>query len=955
MNKTLFAGRFEELTGNRPLSWQTRLYDEYFFNAIFPPVIDVPTGLGKTMVIAIWLITRAELGSKIPTRLIYVVDRRTVVDQATDLAQMFIQRPITKWIEDAFKGKPPAISTLRGQLADNREWSTDPSRPAIIIGTVDLIGSALLFSGYRSSYKRRPLEAGLLGQDSLLVLDEAHLSKPFEQLLAGRKLDDGTRENGIEQFQRNKGKPMRVIRMSATSDSSTDSMPSFTLLFDANGNLTSEDAKDETIVERFDAKKRLTIRTLGEKDKLTDTFASEAIKLAENSSLRGKRIVVFVRNPDHAIFIAAKIRNHGEPSKSKSSPDPKGPYAEAVEVLTGTMRGLERDKLVEKPVLKRFLDGNENPDLAENKKPVFLVSTSAGEVGFDLNADHLIGDEAPLDSWIQRLGRVNRRGKSTAIAQVLVESSSGKKIREGEANKHTIDSASASAMEALKQLPKVEAIDFDERPDPIFDASSRELRKLSKPEPALSPKPTMVELTDILLDAWSMTSITKPMPGRPEVGPWLRGIEDTQAQTTIAWRAELDLLDGEADPSEAFKTIFATHRVRPHESLTVNTSSVIEFFNKITKERGGYPQLRKKYVVVQLVRGLYVRTIGQLMDDDRILYQQPTIILPASFGGLDNGMLSPERVARPGTTDTPPIWLDIADEPGYEPRDDREGRRRMVLQRDGKGWKYFPYSLERSDLPRLEAIFGEEDEVLSRPDISKRLRNGCKFRTIGVVKFDVDEEGDPRKLLLLLTGISPQATREKQSLAEHIEAVHCEAERIARDLGISADNPIHQALTFAAAWHDCGKDTPTWQRFVGGPEADGSPRGKSDKYCDPKRLGGYRHEFGSLLRVQFPDPKPNEYVRELALHMIAVHHGFGRPHFDSPIDRDFHDPGRIYVAHADCLRWFARLQRKYGWWYLTWLENLLRCADQIASAQVGNEDIQEDEMEAANEQSQTQF
>ena len=74
-------------------------------------------------------------------------------------------------------------SILRGQLADNREWSRDPSRPAIIIGTVDLIGSALLFSGYRSSYKRRPLEAGLLGQDSLLVLDEAHLSKPFEKLV----------------------------------------------------------------------------------------------------------------------------------------------------------------------------------------------------------------------------------------------------------------------------------------------------------------------------------------------------------------------------------------------------------------------------------------------------------------------------------------------------------------------------------------------------------------------------------------------------------------------------------------------------------------------------------------------------------------------------------------------------------------------------------------------------
>jgi CRISPR-associated endonuclease/helicase Cas3 len=193
MNDSDFAASFSRLTGNAPLSWQARLYDEHFAKgaSFVPSVIDMPTGLGKTMVMVIWLIARANR-LDVPTRLIYVVDRRTVVDQASDLAEQLRSR---------FGKDKLAISTLRGQFADNREWSADPSRPAIIVGTVDLVGSALLFSGYRSGFKAKPLHAGFLGQDSLLVLDEAHLSRPFEKLL-----------QSISCFQKSQGKPMRVTR-----------------------------------------------------------------------------------------------------------------------------------------------------------------------------------------------------------------------------------------------------------------------------------------------------------------------------------------------------------------------------------------------------------------------------------------------------------------------------------------------------------------------------------------------------------------------------------------------------------------------------------------------------------------------------------------------------------------------------------------------------------------------
>jgi CRISPR-associated endonuclease/helicase Cas3 len=68
------------------------------------------------------------------------------------------------------------------------------------------------------------------------------------------------------------------------------------------------------------------------------------------------------------------------------------------------------------------------------------------------------------------------------------------------------------------------------------------------------------------------------------------------------------------------------------------------------------------------------------------------------------------------------------------------------------------------------------------------------------------------------------------------------------------------------------------------------------------------------------------------LHLIAAHHGRGRPHF--PPDEAF-DPERA-ASHAARLvvevpRRYARLQRKYGRWGVAWLESLLRTADAAAS------------------------
>lgn len=928
-----FANLFQALTGNSPLSWQTRLYQKHFVDGALPSVIDIPTGLGKTMVMTIWLIARTRHPDKVPTRLVYVVDRRTVVDQATDLAEEFaylLSADPANYFAHVEKRKPElaerrqkhtvslgqlrarlrhdlVVSTLRGQLADNREWSRDPSRPAIIIGTVDLIGSALLFSGYRSSYKRRPLEAGLLGQDSLLVLDEAHLSKPFEKLICAIN-DDG-------KFQKDRdgkpqGAPMCVIRMSATTTGNN-----------TNGfKLEESDLTDQTIERRFDAKKRLTIEPSVEKNKLNDAIKSAAIALVRSDAHKGKRIVVFVRAPDDATKIAELIRKH-EATKNKPSP-----YADAVEVLTGTMRGLERDELVERPVFKdRWLNGELDPFDQSNQEPVFLVTTSAGEVGFDLNADHMVCDAAPLDSMIQRLGRINRRGNGVATIQLI--------LAKVPTDKSDMDKACIAASKLLTDGMNV---------NPKALASFKQSLTPEQLKAASTPEPTTVDLTDILLDAWSMTSITELMPGRPPVAPWLRGIDDELPQTTIAWRAELDLLKNEPKPEKAFKAIFAKHRVRPHESLTTNSYRVVEFLKNATKPKGGRPDLLDIRVVVKLGRGIVTKTVRQLIDDPGILNADPTLILPTMFGGIDQaGMLSHDAIpSSPSPDDPPPPSLDIADADEYEPREDARARVRILIERTTDGWKPLPLPGGKPIPADLNLKSEYDTSTLLFNDLRK---TDLRVRVVQPVSFD--EEGEPVQSLVMLSPVGDTSKKEDQPLTEHVGAVETEARRIADALELKEDDPVRIALVFAARWHDEGKKARVWQVFAKNPDPDGVPLGKMALSRDPKSLRGHRHEFGSLLRIHHPDrfnttgcalPDDSD-ARELALHVIATHHGAGRPHFGEARYDDFTDAERDEI-HTESVRRFARLQRKYGWWHLAWLENLLRCADAMASADQESDD-----------------
>ncbi|WP_236622616.1 DEAD/DEAH box helicase family protein [Thermus tengchongensis] len=151
----------------------------------------MPTGAGKTMTLLLAVFRMALEPRCAHRRIVYVVNRRLVVDQALELAMDIKARLEGALGEDSCLGRaarrlaalgggvPLEVVRLRGGVPKPSPSLTDPARPAVILATVDMAGSRLLHRGYGVSRSFLPIEAALFGVDALFLLDEAHLETPF--------------------------------------------------------------------------------------------------------------------------------------------------------------------------------------------------------------------------------------------------------------------------------------------------------------------------------------------------------------------------------------------------------------------------------------------------------------------------------------------------------------------------------------------------------------------------------------------------------------------------------------------------------------------------------------------------------------------------------------------------------------------------------------------------------
>lgn len=342
-----FPAYYRRVRQREPFPWMCRLA-ECFAAGELPDVIDLPTGSAKTEIVVLWAWAQQH-GHDVPRRLWVASDRRIIADQTFEVAKSIV-------------GDSEAIlvSRLRGGIVLDDEPILDPVRPQIISSTIDQLGSRLLFRAYGSSPRSWPIWAGLAGNDSLIVLDEAHLSPTAEDTMrACRAL----------------GADIHIVSMTATPRRSD------LVVF----GLDESDKKHPILQPRLQARRTVELRPNG-------SLPAAAQELLAS----GLRRVAVVCNTVRAARQAFAAIDH--PDKH---------------LIIGRQRPLDRERIMA-TLVPRVQSGSDATE------PLVVVATQCIEAGADFDFDGMVSEICPIDALRQRLGRLDRLGRLGESRCILI-------------------------------------------------------------------------------------------------------------------------------------------------------------------------------------------------------------------------------------------------------------------------------------------------------------------------------------------------------------------------------------------------------------------------------------------------------------------------------------------------------------------------------------------------------
>lgn len=430
-----------------PYLWQIRMMKAIVENGRWPDRIVAPTASGKTCVIDIHVFLNAMAGLQfagrlpanmpgehvlrgLPRRLALTVNRRSLVDDQYDQALELQKRVLSahpgdalhEWRlgleyranvgcdEDLSKADDgqAALNTLivvelRGGLgatANQREWRYHPQTCAVICATPDMFGSRLLFRGYGTSRAMRPMEAGELAYDTVLVADEAHLSRQL--------LETARQIPRIESYAGNAVRscvsPLQVVETTATP-AKNDETDSGTI---SVGVEESDFTTDRALAKRLQTPKTLTITRSAVKDKeRIEQIVDCCMRLIEKRMNDGTTSDDSAQRADvigcvlNTVPAAQQVYDRlcAQLKKRLKQSD----VTQLIRGYVGPMRPYEKQREVSR-LHKIFA---EKPT---EETPYCIVGTQTLEVGVDADFSDMVTELAPAAALVQRAGRVNRRG-----------------------------------------------------------------------------------------------------------------------------------------------------------------------------------------------------------------------------------------------------------------------------------------------------------------------------------------------------------------------------------------------------------------------------------------------------------------------------------------------------------------------------------------------------------------
>ena len=363
-----FTDLFVKATGFNPYPYQQRLAE----GGSLPALLKVPTGTGKTEAAVLgWLYRHFEHPSqqvrcRTPRRLVYCLPMRTLVEQTAERVRF--------WLDNLDRVEDIGMVKLLGG-APRAQWYLHPEKPAIIIGTQDMLLSRALNRGYGSSPFMWPVEFALLNNDCLWVMDEVQLMAnglSTSAQLAGLRCKLGAFG------------PAHSLWMSATMkpewlNTKDHPMTAYAPVVELN----AADMEHPALAQRCQAQKIVTEVVFPKGKKYPKAVAAGIVERHQRGTL--------------TLMIANTVGRAQTVFQALQALSPEIPAV----LVHSRFRELDRQA--------------KQSEISKSPEPtspgLIVIATQAVEAGVDISARTLITELAPWPSLIQRFGRCNRKGE----------------------------------------------------------------------------------------------------------------------------------------------------------------------------------------------------------------------------------------------------------------------------------------------------------------------------------------------------------------------------------------------------------------------------------------------------------------------------------------------------------------------------------------------------------------